>query len=205
MNLRKFSIVLAVLLFCASLTIAHADSSTEAKKDDLPFPSYGSGKILVRLYTDYFCPPCRAMEPKLEPILEGMVKRNIINLTIIDTPIYKHSSMYAKYFLYALKKKNDYDYASTVRLILFEAAGNKITEKEMLEEQLKTKRIEYVPFDTNPVLARMNIHMQEDRVDSTPTCVIVEDAKVEKFIGGQNIINALERIRAKATEPKEKQ
>jgi thiol:disulfide interchange protein DsbA len=199
MNLKKFSIVLAVLLLCASFAIAHADSSTEAKKDDLPFPSYGSGKILVRLYTDYFCPPCRAMEPKLEPLLEDMVKRNIINLTLIDTPIYKPSSMYARYFLYALKKKNDYDYASTVRLILFEAAGNNISEKEKLEGLFKHKGIEYVPFDTNPVLARLNIYLQEDKVNTTPTCVIVDGAKVEKFIGGQNIINAIERIRAKAT------
>jgi len=205
MNLKKFSIVLAVLLLCASLTIAHADFAEGAKKDDLPFPSYGSGKILVRLYTDYFCPPCRAMETKLETILEDMVKLNVINLTLIDTPIYKRSSMYAKYFLYALKKKNDYNYARTVRLALFEAAGNKIVEKEILEEQLKTKKIEYVPFDTNPVLARLNIQLQEDEVDSTPTCVIVDGAKVEKFKGGRNIINALERIKAKAAEPKKKQ
>jgi thiol:disulfide interchange protein DsbA len=205
MKRRWLSILNTGLFVLFFFSIAHADLSITVKKDDPPFPSYGSGKILVRLYTDYFCPPCRAMEPKLEPILEDMVKRNIINLTIIDTPIYKHSSMYARYFLYALKKKNDYDYANLARLILFEAAGNNIVEKEKLEGLLKTKRIEYVPFDTNPVLTRLNIYLQEDKVNTTPTCVIIDGAKVEKFIGGQNIINALEGIKAKASEPKEKQ
>jgi len=187
---------LIMLLLYPVFLISYGAASESALP---PFPSYGSGKILVRLYTDYFCPPCRAMEPKLEPLLEDLVKRNIITLTFVDTPIYKHSPMYARYFLFALKKKNNYDYASLVRLVLFEAAGNNISEKEKLEGLFKHKGIEYVPFDTNPVLARLNIQLQEDRIDSTPTCVIVDGLKVEKFIGGQNIINALERIKVKAS------
>ncbi len=36
-----------------------------------PLSSFGSGTIKVRLYTDYFCSPCRDMEPDLEPLLLG--------------------------------------------------------------------------------------------------------------------------------------
>ena len=33
-------------------------------------PSYGQGKINVRVYTDYFCVPCRAGEPKIEAVAD---------------------------------------------------------------------------------------------------------------------------------------
>ena len=32
-------------------------------------PTFGQGEIQVILYTDYFCPPCRSMEPDVEPFL----------------------------------------------------------------------------------------------------------------------------------------
>ena len=45
---------------------------------NMPFPTYGSGAIQVRIYTDYFCPPCRGMEPAVEPLLRNLIKKNAI-------------------------------------------------------------------------------------------------------------------------------
>ena len=67
-----------------------------------PLPPFGSGTIKVRLYTDYFCPPCRDMEPDLEPLLLDLVKDGTIHLTFIDVPTSQHTTLYARYFLYAL-------------------------------------------------------------------------------------------------------
>lgn len=32
-----------------------------------PFPTYGSGAIQVRIYTDYFCPPAGGWSPRWSP------------------------------------------------------------------------------------------------------------------------------------------
>jgi hypothetical protein len=167
-----------------------------AQGQELTFPEYGSGKIQVRLYTDYFCPPCRRMEPAVEPVLKDLIKRGVIRLTFVDTPYSRHSPLYARYFLYALKDKNDLENALKVRNILFETAGKEdVTTKERLEEILKSKGISYRPFDVKPAFDRFNVLIKEDHIDATPTCVIIKNGKKEAFTGRESIINALKRLR----------
>jgi len=164
-----------------------------ATKDNLPFPSYGVGKVLVRIYTDYFCPPCRAAEPELEHLLVDLVKSKKITVTFVDTPISKDSQFYARRFLYALNKKNDFEHALKVRSVLFEAATNKVN-KDSLDEYLKGKGIALTPFEVAPVLTKLNALLQEDKVDATPSCVVVRDGTSEKKIGGGEILKALKAI-----------
>lgn len=161
-----------------------------------PFPTYGAGAIQVRLYTDYFCPPCRAMEPPVEPVLRDLLKRKIITLTLVDTPFNRYSPLYARYFLYALKKeKNNLEHALKVRNILFEAATNtQATTKEQLEQIFKNKGISYAVFDPKPALNRYNVLITEDNIRSTPTCVIIRGGKKEAFGGGQDILKALKHL-----------
>lgn len=184
------SICFVIIIFTGSL---FGQSIAGSTKDNLPFPSYGNGKVIVRIYTDYFCPPCRAAEPELEPLLIDLVKSKKITAVFVDTPIYKDSQVYAKYFLYAINKTNDLEYAIKVRSALFDAATNK-TSKDSLEEFLKGKGITFTPFDTTPVLKRLNALLQEDKVDATPTVVIVKDGKSEKKVGGGDILRALKAI-----------
>jgi protein-disulfide isomerase len=102
-----------------------------AQGQEMPFPTYGLGAVQVCIYTDYFCPPCRGMEPAVEPLLRDLIKRNVIRVTLVDMPFSKYSPLYASYFLYALKTKNDLEYALKVRNILFDAAAkNDVTTKE---------------------------------------------------------------------------
>ena len=49
-------------------------------------PSFGNGAIKVVLYADYFCPPCRGIEPQLEPLITDLMKTGKINLIFVDTP-----------------------------------------------------------------------------------------------------------------------
>lgn len=160
-----------------------------------PFPTYGAGAIQVRLYTDYFCPPCRAMEAPAELVLRDLLKRKIITLTLVDVPLHRYSPLYAQYFLYALKGKNGLDQALKVRNILFEAAANtQITTKEQLEEIFKSKGIPYAAFDPKPSFNRYNSLITEDSVSSTPTCVIIRRGKKETFVGNQDIVKALKHL-----------
>ncbi|MDI6725963.1 MAG: thioredoxin domain-containing protein [Smithellaceae bacterium] len=122
-----------------------------AEERSTPFPSYGTGPIEVRIYTDYFCPPCQAMEPAVEPVLKDLLKRNLIRLTLVDTPFNQQTPLFARYLLYALKKNNSADQAFRVRNILLEiAAKGNFTTRERLEAVFKEKKISYEAYDVKP-------------------------------------------------------
>ena len=158
-------------------------------------PSYGQGKINVRVYTDYFCVPCRAGEPKIEALLTDFVKANKIKLTFVDTPAHQETPLYAKYFLYILNNKKDFEHALFARAALFDAATIKIITKEKLEEFLAQKGIRYKSFDAKQTFDAMNKYIKDDGVKSTPTVVIDNGSQKQQFIGVDKIVNALELLK----------
>jgi len=182
-----FVLILFSLFFKGSATPVYAAETL--------VPSFGTGAINVRLYTDYFCPPCRAMESKLEPVIMELVNKNIINLTFIDTPIYKNSALYARYFLYIMNEKKDFELALLARAVLIGAALEKISESSKIEEYIKNKGIKFKAFDTKQTVEIFNNHLKKDKINATPTCVIEKDGKTEKTMGGPEIITALERLK----------
>ena len=158
-------------------------------------PSYGQGKINVRVYTDYFCVPCRAGEPKIEALLTNLVKGNKIKLTFVDTPAHQETPLYARYFLYILNNKKDFEHALFARAALFDAASIKIITKEKLEEFLVQKDIRYKSFDAKQTFDAMNKYIKDDGVKSTPTVVIDNGSQKQQFIGVDKIVNALELLK----------
>jgi len=160
-------------------------------------PTYGSGPVEVRLYTDYFCPPCQAMEPELEPILKDLIEKNAIKLSMVDTPIYRHSPLFARYFLYAIRENNALENAFRMRNLLIEASRNKkMTTPERLEALFREKRIAYSVWETKPVFDRNNSLITEDRIRATPTGVIIRNGQKMTVVGGQEIIKALKDLPA---------
>ena len=158
-------------------------------------PSYGQGKINVRVYTDYFCVPCRAGEPKIEALLTNLVKGNKIKLTFVDTPAHQETPLYARYFLYILNNKKDFEHALFARAALFDAASIKIITKEKLEEFLAQKGIRHKSFDTKQTFDTMNKYIKDDGVKSTPTVVIDNGSQKQQFIGVDKIVNGLELLK----------
>jgi len=182
--------ILFSLFFQGMVTPLYAE---ELPKANL-LTSFGTGKTQIRLYTDYFCGPCSSIEPKLEKIIPDLVKNGTVSITFIDTPIHKYSGLYAKYFLYILNEKKDFNYALLARAILFEAAKNKVTEKEKLEKYLKSKGIRFKPFDIKPTLSSYNTFFQEDNINATPTCIIMSNGEKSTFKGADDITKALEGL-----------
>ena len=169
---------------------------------DYQTPSLGSGKIKVRLYADYFCWPCRLMEPKVEPIIADLVKRNVITITFIDAPFHEYSSLYTKYFLFIYREKRDSDHILKARDVLFEASrGNvkegvqPVTDPQRLEEELAKKGIRFRSFDVIPVFHVLEEYLKEDKITETPTCVIFKGGKREAYKGGADIIKALTSLK----------
>ncbi|MDH5202790.1 MAG: thioredoxin domain-containing protein [Nitrospirota bacterium] len=179
--------ILFVVLFKGMVTPVYAD--------EIVLPSFGNGKIEIRLYTDYFCGPCRALEPKLEPLIKDLLKKDIINIIFIDTPVHTHTKLYSRFFLYSLKEKKEINHVLRVRTVLFEAAKNKITEQEKLEEFLKNKKIRLKPFDVTTTLNIYSSFIKEDKINATPTCVIFKGNKKETFKGYADILKTFESLR----------
>ena len=159
------------------------------------FPSYGQGKINVRVYTDYFCVPCRAGETKIDSLLADLIKGNKIKLIFVDTPGHPETPLYARYFLYISNHKKDFEHALFVRNALFDAASIKIITKEKLEEFLAQKGIKYKSFDSKQTFDAMSKYIKDDGVRSTPTVVIDNGSQRQQFIGVDKIVNALELLK----------
>lgn len=191
---KKTFIVLFLVLGIILFLIFFQGVVTPLYAEEIVLPSFGDGKIKVRIYTDYFCGPCGSLEPDIEKIIKNLVKDGVINVTFIDTPIHKHTSLYAKYFLFILKGKNEFNHAIHSRAALFEAARLKITEEEKLKEFLKKRKIEFSLFDVKPTLSLMNSFLKEDRVRATPTCVILNGER-NSFTGVKDITEALNRLK----------
>jgi len=160
-------------------------------------PSFGVGKVKVRLYTDFFCPPCRDMEPDMEPVIRKLIKDKVIDMTFVDTPFYRFSALYVRYFLYALNEKKDLEHVLYVRRILIEASKGTVDSAEKLEAFLKEKKIALKPFDPKPVFETLTGYLKEDRIEATPTCVIEIDGKTSKHVGAADIISALNKLKQK--------
>jgi thiol-disulfide isomerase/thioredoxin len=192
MRLKK---MLVLGLFAMILTGWIVAGSGSAQELNMPFPSYGTGPVEVRLYTDYFCSPCRAMEPVVEPLLRDLLKKKAIHLILVDVSTYKFSSLYAGCFLSALKEKNDFEHALRVRNLLFEAAaGMNVMTQEGIEVLFKEKGISYSSWDAKPAFDRYNALIKEDKITGTPNCVMILDGERKKIFGASGIVHHLKRL-----------
>ena len=191
---RKTFVTVGLFLGFILFLALFQGTATPVYAADILLPSFGNGQIKVRLYTDYFCSPCRALEPKLEPVITDLVKRDIINIIFIDAPVHAQTILYARYFLYILNEKKDFDHALRARTVLFEAAKNKITESKKLEAFIKKKGIGFKPFDVKPTFGIFSSYLKEDKINKTPTCIIDNRGKRNRVIG-DDILKVLAFLR----------
>jgi len=170
-------------------------SVTPAFAQDMLKPTFGNGRIHVRIYSDYFCNPCSKLDPEIEAPIASLVKKNVIQVIFVDTPVHQHTTMYTRYFLYALNAKKDIDYANKVRHTLFQAAAQNITEREQLEAYLKKSGIKFKVYDPAPTFNFLTGYLTEDKVRSTPTAVIIDSGRKQVVKGPANIAAAIKEIK----------
>jgi len=188
------------LLFCTVLLLlltpilpVSAGASTDVV--GLSFLSFGTGKIQVRIYADYFCGPCSSIEPLIEAKIADLVKRKVINVTFVDAPFHKNSMLYVRYYLYILNEKKEIGHILAARAALFEAAKANIVDKSKLEDFLQKKGIPFRPFDEQPTLAIMERYTQEDKVNATPMMVVYRGFKKEVYNGTTEIPQGLDSLK----------
>jgi len=162
---------------------------------------YGRGDREIRVYTDYFCSPCRKAESRMEKLLTDIVKKRKGRILFIDTPIHEETILHAKYFIYILGAKPDAEFRAVLkfRRALFEAAEKEIKTENELREFLKERKIPFATLDARPYFKSYTGYIKEDRIQSTPTVVVVTREGKTSYGGADDIIHALEKIRGQTS------
>jgi hypothetical protein len=191
---RKMLVALVAAAGLIFFLLFFSGSATPVYAAEPSVPAFGSGPVQVRIYTDYFCVPCRAEETEVMALLMELVEKDLVRVTFIDTPVHKETVLYADYFLAMVNAKREFSQAVAARAALFEAAGKIIREKEAMETFLKKKGLPFLLFDSASVFKIFNNYMKEDRINSTPTCVIVGPKGKQILIGSNAIPQALRSL-----------
>ena len=187
---RKKFWMTAVLLLGLFIQLLHAGEEAP----DTLF-ARGDGPVEIYMFTDYFCPPCKGIEPYLEQALAELNRRGA-KIVFVDKPIHAVTPLYSKYFLYAAKKAGDFAQMLHIRHALFDIAAtqNPQTERE-LASSLKAYKIPYVPMDVKPVFDRWARLIDTYQVKSTPTCIVKQPGHdVRVLIGGRDIPEGIDRL-----------
>lgn len=192
---RKVLVAVSIVLGFLVFWLFFQGATRPVLADTVLMPSFGNGKVKVRIYTDYFCGPCSHLEPQLEGVLAHLVSKGLANITFIDTPIHAPTPTYARYFLYILNEKTDFDYVLRIRAILFGAAKNNITDKEKLEDYLLKNQVRFRQLDTKPTFTALQRYLDEDGINSTPTVVIYNGQNKGVYKGAPEILKALEQLK----------
>ena len=183
--------IFVILTFSGSTTPAYGAQRS-------PVPSYGSGPYELIVFTDYFCPPCQVLESEMDPTLNDLLSKGGVIVTFVDLPIHRETSLYAKYFLYAVKAGRNYKDALRARRVLFSLAKKHVvlTEDE-LKRALKTQGIAFTPYDLKQVYPMLNKIIDMHKAKSTPTCIVkYSETDIRRYTGTFEIQNGLAMLKA---------
>lgn len=193
-NFERTRKALAALAAAAGLLfflLFFSGSATPVYAAEPVLSAFGTGPVEVRLYTDYFCAPCAAEEAEVISLVTELIDKSRVRILFIDTPVHPETVLYADYFLAALNARKDFRQAVAARGALFEAAGQKIKGKEALEAFLKAKGLDIRPFDTAPLFKTFTSYLKEDKINATPTCVIIGPTGKSILVGQDKIVKGL--------------
>ena len=186
----RLPLLAVILLGYLFITFVFNGSATPSYGADQPAaPSYGSGPTELLVFTDYFCPPCQNVEGALEPAIQSLLTRGNVKVTFVDMPLHKPSSLYIRYFLFAVHSSPGYKNAMRARHILFKlATQNTVTNAQDLEKQLIAQGVALQPFDPRPIYDAWTHMSKRYGVDSTPTCLLkYSETDIRTYKGGNEI------------------
>lgn len=200
LNIHKLPLLFFVVLGYLFILFAFNGSVTPAygAERTADIPSLGDGPYEVTLFTDIFCPPCRTIDAKAEPLFKELLATGRVTITFVDVPFSDESVFYSKYYLYAAKASPDAENIFHVRRILFEAAQDyQIMGEDALVGHLREKGISLEAMDEKPVFLMMNTIIREHNVSTTPSCVIkYPGADAKKYKNTNKIWDGLNQLKS---------
>ncbi len=186
----QFAAIGVAAILCWSVFASNADAQRV-------IPSMGAGPYEVLMFSDYFCPPCKQIDTKAEPLMKELLETGKVKITFVDVPFHSATPIYAKYYLYAINAKADSSNVFHVRRILFDAAQVKRIQKEdALIAYLKEKKIFWKVMDEKAIFPLLSSLIKENKVNQTPTCVIRYPlAGEKKYVGDVEIWDGLTQLK----------
>lgn len=199
-RIKKLPLLLVSVLGYLTILFTFSGSVTPAYGQDASrdIPSLGKGPYEVVMFADYFCPPCKRIDAKAEPLFKELLATGQVKIMFVDVPFSRATPMYAKYYLYAVNADASMKNVLHVRKVLFEAAqGKRIQTEDALLAYLKEQKILWKPLNEKSVFPMMSALIKEHKVDQTPTCVIkYSGIHVKKFVGTDEIWDGLTKLKA---------
>jgi thiol:disulfide interchange protein DsbA len=205
-RIHKLPLLIFSLLGYLTILFTFSGSVTPAygQTTDGVVPSLGKGKYEIVMFADYFCPPCRRIDTKAEPLLKELLATGHVKITFVDVPFSPVTPMYAKYYLYAVNAGANAKELLRIRASLFSAAQvNNIQKENVMLGYLSEQKITWKPYDEKPVFQQLSGIIKQNDVKRTPTCVIkYSSADVKKYVGDDEIWNGLVKLKAHIAEEK---
>ncbi|MCX5848194.1 MAG: thioredoxin domain-containing protein [Deltaproteobacteria bacterium] len=205
-SIHKLPLLIFSLLGYLTILFTFSGSVTPAYGQDTVcgLPSLGKGAYEVVIFTDYFCPPCRRIDIKAEPLLKELLATDKVRITFIDVPFHSATSIYAKYYLYATNADPAAENVLHVRKLLFDAAQIKnIKTEDALVIYLSEQKILWKALNEKSIFPIMITMIKESKVESTPTCVIkYSPGNIKKYVGDDKIWDGLNQLKARLYEKK---
>jgi protein-disulfide isomerase len=199
LKIKKLPLLVVALAgyFFVLLTFSGAATPAYAQEKSQGIPSLGQGRYEIILFADYFCPPCRRIDMKAEPLFKELLDTGKVRIFFVDVPFNKNTPMYAHLYLYAVNAGADAGQVLHIRKTLFDAAqGKRIQSQDELIEYLKKEKISGKSYDVQPVLAAWSNLIKQYKVDRTPTCFIKYSKKdTKKYVGDIEIWDGLTKLR----------
>jgi uncharacterized membrane protein/thiol-disulfide isomerase/thioredoxin len=195
----RIPLLLIVLLAYCFIVLTFSGSPTPAYgAEQSPVPSYGSGPYELIVFTDYFCPPCQALESEMDPALNDILSRGGVKVTFIDLPIHKQTILFAKYFLYIAGTTHHFKDILHARKVLFALAKSQtIDNDDNLAKALTAQGITFNSYDLKAVYRALNQTIKTYSVRVTPTCIVkYSDSDTRKYSGTNEIRGGLAMLRA---------
>lgn len=192
-----FTVFLGFLIAFGSVTkIDKLEAAENELKDKMKFGNVNS-PIEVYIFTDWACPACRALEPKLEA-LAGKVMRKAA-VTFVDVVVHPETLNYAPYNIaFMIQNKPQYFKARNA-LTKLSLDTKKPTEKQVTKA-VAPYGIKFQELGYGDISLGMKYFDQlsdKYKVDATPTLVIINrDAKKGKKLSGLDEITESNTLKA---------
>lgn len=198
-KINKLPLLLVSVLGYLTILLTFNGSVTPAYGQDgvRVIPSLGKGPYEIAIFSDYFCPPCRRIDLKAEPLLKELLATGQVKITFVDVPFSSATPIYAKYYLYAVNADRSANNVLHVRRMLFDAAQiRNIKTEEALIAYLKEQNISWTIFDEKSIFPLMSDIIKKNIIGSTPTCAIkYPSTDVKKYVGDDKIWEGLTKLR----------
>jgi thiol-disulfide isomerase/thioredoxin len=200
LRIHKLPLLIVSLLGYFIILLAFSGSVTPSYAQDKisGVPSLGQGNYEVILFADYFCPSCRIIDTKAEPVLKELLASEKVKITFVDVPFNKTTLIYARLFLYAVNASAKNEEVLRIRKTLFTAAQVKhIHTEDALINYLQEEKIAGKKLDEKPIYQMWSNLIKEHKINQTPTCIIKYAATdVKKYVGTDEIWDGLLKLKS---------